>query len=815
MSEITRFDGSKFYKAIDHLETATAYIKSSEDLINSYKNNYVDRRVRDVANALLTQSLATSTIVRMDVQKVTGDFESGYKVMSDFQNSDINNFTGATAYTTDIARLDALVANNAEVAEGETDDSETGAVEVQDGSGSWLVSLWNGFKNAIKKTFATMVNAFVAVIQGILSAIEAVIDAVILVGGLAGGLICSALNFFGANIDMDAYKNGLMNIVGFDAIGKLRGWFDSTGAGKWMNENSWIAGSFFERLVVSSGKWAAIVATGAVITVFTGGIATGPYIMAIAGAVGVGEGAQSAWSNGGSFGEGILAALINGGLNAGMGYLFGRGITISSGAAASGAEGAMSSCTSLVPTSAGALVPVGAPYVGAAGSAVESAMMSVMFPGLFPKLALYGADALKSQILDGNKTTEPELENPNPVQQPDTNPSQNNPIIDENQLPTDNGQMDNQGVVDETPSQTGGQTSSSSGGGGGGSVSRPSSSGSAGGVAAGAAGAAGIGSQDKDDTNSDEEKKDDVPTEEIPSEEDNKDDLIHSDTTGWDRYQEALEERVSDMYKNDPEALKQQLRDYGYTEEQVEKIMSDERIAKEAVFREEHANRIEQMIDIHDKYQNNKEALIEQLKGYDYTDSEIEVIMKDEKLVREAVTNGELRENFNIDEETFDRVIEINDMYYNDPDALKDLLKSYDFSDREIEHLLEDREMMQEAILAYEDRKKFEDLLENVEVPNEPAPPEEMVGSQVNEDGSVTYYESGEQSEGKTLEELLAEDGFTLKDNSESNNQMPEQSNPGNGTTSESGNTTTDTNQDTGGGHSHFGVDENGNMVFS
>ena len=856
----TTMNFENFFNSIGNAESAGAYLTSAKDSVESCFQT-LDTRVRKNYNASFTNIKSSLEATSIQTKNMATKLDEIYVAFKKIADEEI---------TVD-DDLETRIYDKMEEELSSTDLYDTGAlITDEEYSESFWTKVGDFFgiiANALKKALATLVNTFVAIIQGILSALEAVLDAIIVVGGTIVGLGMSIANFFGADFDVDSFKAGMMNFVAQDWVGQLaNAFYENTGVGQWVAENSLIKDTFFEKAIVGVGKWTGIIAAGAAIAYFTGGTALAPYVAGVAASVGIGEGAQASWANGGSFGQGLLSASVNGIINGFMGYTLGLGAEalVAKNALLTGNNFALglvrngsgmstrwswmlarnpitqaSTSTALATTSTALSTFVQAPLpalvgqFGMAGVAAGSFGLGTLALGA---LGVGGLQAIKESAMGlsstaqngSTSTTTPSSggvvhddddddKNSNQTQEP-SDDSQNGA---QEQQPSDDGSQSGGQVQQPSgdSSQSGGQAQQPSGDSSqsGGQAQQPSGDSSqSGGQAQQPSGdGSQSGGQEQEpsdnstaDENSDgEEGADETLEEEVPTDGENaeenvQEDIDISNSTGWDRYQEALGDKVSDMYENDPEALKEQLGEYGYSDEQIEKIMSDEELAKEAVFRKEQAERMEMLLDIHENYQENPDKLIEQLKEYDYTDKEIEIIMKDEKLVREAFTSAELNNDFGITEDSFDRVLEINDMYYNDPDKLKDLLKEYEFSDRQIDYLMDDREMLQEAILAYEDQKKFEDSLSDIEIPNAGVEQPDYV---INEDGTVTYYQGDNQSVVGSLEDIqnaqvnipdIINNGDNVVQNPENGSQDNSNGNNSNSNTS-------------------MGIDENGNIIFN
>ncbi len=728
----TLFDWQIVHLAIGDLESAHIPIVDTYKLLNDYSVKYLDQNLKPTYYPKINELISKLYSLAATDETLKNKLDTIYNKIAELDTSNADVYV-------DFPVSDELTTAMSEVGATVVTDYQTGAVEI-DGeyTEAWWEKLFQGGRvDFLLSIVATIVNAFVDVVYGLIGLLDSLVDGIV---AMFGGVVSFFGSIFGC--DMTGWNQGVMNFVGLDWVDGIRKAIDPTGFGGWLDKYSMLYNTKAEDAIIAFSE-----ETCAALVAFCTPV--GPLVYLVQG---WGQGAEAHWQNGGSFWGGQLAGVAYGGIKTLLGKL---------------------------------MINQNLNYTQTLGKHVAKGSYSL---GLMEVRALAftlfdkAGAAFDRLITGGNGTPDPTVTDGTTGGNGQTEGGDGQTEGGDGDGSQGDGNGDSSGDGTQGDGENGNTGVGPSGGdipggnnnnGGGGNSNTGGGSGTPGGGVPGGAGAAGAGAVVAGtDTESDDKKEEDVKEEDAgdESEKENEDkepennELTHSDTTGWDRYQEALEERVSYLYKNDPEALVNQLKEYGYSEEQIEKIMSDEAIAKEAVFRQEHANRMEQMLEIHDKFANDPDALISQLKDYNYTDKEIEIIMKDEKLVREAVTNGELVNNFGIDSENFDRVIEINDMYYNDQDALKDLLKEYGYNDRQIEHLLEDREMMQEAVLAYEDQVKFEQTLDDlIKNPEDVETPEDKVEPSVtvNPDGSTTYSSgSGSSSEGSTLDELLQADGF-------------------------------------------------------
>lgn len=892
LGESTLINYDTFYKSISPSETAGNLIYKAADAFDNclytlnsrLKNTYVNELTNYVNS---TVDLSNSTIY---IATKLSDVYNGLKQLEN-ENTNID------------AKVETLIEEKMNSIYSDAILADTGATVVEDVEsesiwskiGNFFGGIFNFIGDIVKKTLCTLVNAFLAVVQGLISFIESIIDAAIMLVGLVTKGVCHVVNLFGADIDIEAVDQWFLDVVGCDVAGQIVGGIYA--AAPWIKENSWIADTWVESGIIGIGKWGGVVLTAAAITYFTAGAGTGPFIaavmsstgatVAVGAASGFGSTAQTAAQSGhgmlGTAGLSLIGAgvgaiegyFVSGAVKAAVGNFVGprffikNPITnkwiVNSGELIATPNGLVNygqavsnimknqtlvsrflntSATNLagqiltLPTvlagtkigglATGVAGKVGG-VVGGVGSKLAGTKLGALATGIATStVAKYGlatAGGIIGAGVLGNVLTTPQnivnglagggntqVNSANTVPSSDDQADSNNNSGDNSTLPDDNangnatGSADDNEISDTTPNTNGDSGNGSTSGDGsqsGGQAQQPSGDGSQSGEQEQEPSDNSTAGENSDgEEGADETLEEEVPTDGENAEENVQEDIDISNSTGWDRYQEALGDKVSDMYENDPEALKEQLGEYGYSDEQIEKIMSDEELAKEAVFRKEQAERMDTLLDIHENYQENPDKLIEQLKEYDYTDKEIEIIMKDEKLVREAFTSAELNNDFGITEDSFDRVLEINDMYYNDPDKLKDLLKEYEFTDRQIEYLMDDREMLQEAILAYEDQKKFEDSLSDIEIPNAGVEQPDYV---INEDGTVTYYQGDNQSVVGSLEDIQnaqvnIPDFVTNGDNVVQN---PESGNQGNNTGNNSN------------GNTSMGIDENGNIIFN
>ena len=198
--------------------------------------------------------------------------------------------------------------------------------------------VWTG----IKKVGASIANVVIGLVQGLSEFVEAIVDTCAIIGTAVASIFTGLWDLgqwiagkITGNEDWNsatkAMWGGVMDFVATTHVkDAFRGFFENTAVGKWLDANAfewfkstgavyqvangigYVAGVVILTIVTFGAGGAAVgagsAATGAATTAVTAG-----QTAIIAGTAGFGRGAETAWSQGATLGEGLLY----GGLNAG------------------------------------------------------------------------------------------------------------------------------------------------------------------------------------------------------------------------------------------------------------------------------------------------------------------------------------------------------------------------------------------------------------------------------------------------------------------------------------------------------------------
>ena len=651
----------------------------------------------------------------------------------------------------------------------------TGATVVEDESEGFWESVGNFFGVAadvitdiVKKTLCTLANIFVAALEGLIAFIESIADALVMLVGLVGTGIGNLCNFFGADLDVEKWKQNIMDYVAVDVAGWVSNEIYS--AMPFIRENSWIADTWVESGISGVFKWVGVVGTAVAITYFSAGTGTVPFLTAVLGSTGTtvavgatsgyGSYGQKAYQNGATFAGGQLQAMIGAVitglqsygvstvLKAGVStYIGGNVFTSAGGINTMGLKNSAKAAmpTYAAPTSQPATIfnrmlaaggnkitqantllnvssnkiaggilnrfaPVlgsnfihapsmflpSQPLLGTAGfTLVNGVPKAIAASGLSSatKIALAGAGILGAGTIANNLN--------NPTSAPTTS----------------SGDGGSGGGSNGGSSNVGGSNGGSSnvGGSNGGSLNGGGSSGNIPPVAP------------VPPTSSEDYpvEKPSIP-EEIPNDdvlvddnvdEDMQQDYIPNDDVNnqvnLDSYQEALRDEISELYDTNSDLLREKLADYGYTQEEIDHLMSSEDLVQEAILNRETLDRIDLNTTVKNLYFQDPAKLESMLADYGYSDKEIDMIMKDSNLAYEATINGENSNKFGIKDTYFEDKLELLDMYETDQDGLVEYMKDLEFTDREIEELLKvgNKNNLIESVLA---KKRILDFDEGI-----------------------------------------------------------------------------------------------------
>lgn len=204
----------------------------------------------------------------------------------------------------------------------------------------WVKGVFEDIKSIIEKAIATFIDVVASLLQGLCKLVEDIVDCLVLIGGTLATWVCSGINFiFGTHIDTAAMKEAIMGFIATDWVGSaFNAFYEKTGFGNWLRDNSVIYGTKFRNILVGAGEWIGVAAICAVVTIFTCGAGTAPTVAmfgvtmsagaatgAVVGAAkGMGAAAEKAYANGSGFYGGWGKALVGGAIGAVEGYCVGN-----------------------------------------------------------------------------------------------------------------------------------------------------------------------------------------------------------------------------------------------------------------------------------------------------------------------------------------------------------------------------------------------------------------------------------------------------------------------------------------------------------
>lgn len=198
--------------------------------------------------------------------------------------------------------------------------------------------LWTG----IKKVGASVANVVIGLVQGLAEFVEAIVDTCAIIvtsaasiftglwdlGQWIHGKITGNENW---NSATKAMWGGVMDFVGTTHVkDAFRSFYEKTAVGKWLDANAfewfkstgavyqiangigYVAGVVILTIVTFGAGGAAVGASSAATSAATTAVTAGQTAL-IAGTAGFGRGAETAWSQGASLGEGLTYATLNAG----------------------------------------------------------------------------------------------------------------------------------------------------------------------------------------------------------------------------------------------------------------------------------------------------------------------------------------------------------------------------------------------------------------------------------------------------------------------------------------------------------------------
>ena len=314
--------------------------------------------------------------------KITGKVVSGVKkigttisnAFAKTKKTISNGFKSIISKTTSAAeKVKSWVSKNFNAAKEWTSKAlkDTGAfiAKIGKGIGNGLKTAWQWATNIEnwKKVGASIANAVIGLVKGVVSLVESILDFALLLGSAAStvntGIIDIAKGIVTGNWDWTATKklwNGTRSVVSYEWTNKLAKSFYNTSAGKTLDNYAYkpfksdgmacqvtegigyIAGIVALTIATcgigatisggaAAGATAASVSSSAIATISVGSvsatISTGSVISAgIAAAAGMGKNTSAAWNDGASTINGLLYGVAKGtyeGFEMGLGYTIG------------------------------------------------------------------------------------------------------------------------------------------------------------------------------------------------------------------------------------------------------------------------------------------------------------------------------------------------------------------------------------------------------------------------------------------------------------------------------------------------------------
>lgn len=280
--------------------------------------------------AAIGGAIASATVSSSKVEEATGGIISkAFKSVSNFVTSAVSSVGNVFKKAGEVIKdTGAKVANYVTSA----------ASKVASFFSSVGEFVWTG----IKKVGASIANVAIGLIQGLSEFVEAIVDTVAIIGTAVASIFTGLWDLgqwihgkITGNEDWNsatkAMWGGVMDFVATTHVkDAFRGFYENTAVGKWLDANAfewfkstgavyqvangigYVAGVVILTIVTFGAGGAAVgagsAATGAATTAVTAG-----QTAIIAGTAGFGRGAETAWSQGATLGEGLLY----GGLNAG------------------------------------------------------------------------------------------------------------------------------------------------------------------------------------------------------------------------------------------------------------------------------------------------------------------------------------------------------------------------------------------------------------------------------------------------------------------------------------------------------------------